>query len=69
MAAKLKPCPCPFCGSGRPQEVFRDYTGRIRATCQKCGAAGPTGYTNSQARRLWLIRAPGVDSATPVDQD
>ncbi len=52
--------PCPFCRS-RQLSVEPYSTGKkpiFHVNCEKCGAAGPAGSSESDAVRLWN-RRPG----------
>lgn len=57
--------PCPFCGDTRPAEVEEivmkfDPPNLFVASCQCCGAQGPSATTRGAALILWDQRgAPG----------
>jgi hypothetical protein len=57
--------PCPFCGDTRPPgieevEMKYDPPNLLVASCQCCGALGPTAITRGAALVLWdERRAPG----------
>ena len=62
-----RPCDCKFCGSGNvsiadDSEQYENPSYWV--SCESCGAAGPVGYTQEHAIRLWGMAAmtkPGGD--------